>query len=78
MQDIVVAQAEKGIEPLDLAEVERKTSGDSRRPSWRAWSLRLQLKYYMKRALKRLMNPEPYYPDPSIESSYRTCDSRAY
>ncbi len=38
---------------------------------------RLQLKYYNERALKRLMNPEPYYADPSIESSYRTCDSRA-
>ncbi len=35
----------------------------------------LQLKYYRKRALKRLMNPEPYYPDPSIESLYRTRDS---
>ncbi len=38
---------------------------------------RLHLKYYRRRALKRLMNPEPYYTDPSIESSYRTCDSRA-
>ncbi len=38
---------------------------------------RLQLKYYRERALKRLMNPEPYYTDPRIESSYRTCDSRA-
>ncbi len=38
---------------------------------------RLQLKYYKRRALKRLMNPEPYYTDPSIESSYCTCDSRA-
>ncbi len=38
---------------------------------------RLHFKYYKKRALKRLMNPEPYYTDPSIESLYRTCDSRA-
>ena len=36
---------------------------------------RLQLKYYNERALKRLMNLEPYYTDPSIESLYRTCDS---
>ncbi len=27
---------------------------------------RLHLKYYMKRALKRLMNPEPYYRYPRI------------
>ncbi len=28
-----------------------------------------------KRALKRLMNLEPYYRYPSIESYYRTCDT---
>ncbi len=26
------------------------------------------------RALKRLMNPKPYYRYPRIESYYRTCD----
>ena len=58
-------------------EIERKTSGDSRRPSWRAWSLRLHLKYYERRALKLLMNPEPYYHYPRIESYYLTCDTSA-
>jgi len=28
------------------------------------------------RALKRLMNPEPYYRYPRIESYYRTCDTQ--
>ncbi len=37
----------------------------------------LHLKYYTRRALKRLMNPEPYYRYPRTESSYRTCDSLA-
>ncbi len=31
-------QVEKGREPLDLAEIEEESSGDSRRPSWRARS----------------------------------------
>ncbi len=35
------------------------------------------LKYYKKRALKRLLNSEPYYTNSSIESSYHTCDTRA-
>ncbi len=36
----------------------------------------LCLKYYKWRALKCLMKAEPYYPYPSIESSYCTCDTR--
>ncbi len=39
--------------------------------------LQPHLKYYKERALKRILNPEPYYTDPSIESSYHTCDTRA-
>ena len=35
---------------------------------------RLHLKYYKERALKRLLNPEPYYRYPRVESYYRTCD----
>jgi len=38
---------------------------------------RLHLKYNKKRALKRLMNPEPYYRYPRVESYYFTCDTRA-
>src|SRR6266702_626821 len=38
---------------------EEKTSGDSRRPSWCLGLPRLHLKYYTKRALKRLLNLKP-------------------
>ena len=62
---------------LRSCRVEEETGGDSRRPSWSLGLLRLHLKYYTERALKRLMNPEPYYRYPRIESSYRTCDSLA-
>jgi len=38
---------------------------------------RLHLKYYKKRALKCLVNLEPYYRYPRVESYYRTCDTSA-
>jgi len=52
-------QAEKGRKPLVLVEWRRNTSGDSRRPSWSLGLRQLHLKYYMKRALKRLLNLKP-------------------
>jgi len=50
---------EKGIEPLVLVEWKRNAGGDSRRPSWSLGLRRLHLKYYMERALKRLLNLKP-------------------
>ncbi len=49
---------EREKEPLCLA-VEEKASGDSRRPRWSLGLRRLHLKYYMERALKRLLNLKP-------------------
>ena len=40
-------------------DIEEKTSGDSRRPSWSLGLPRLHLKYYTERALKRLLNLKP-------------------
>ncbi len=53
------AQVEKGREPLDLTEWKRNASGNSRRPSWSLGLQRLHLKYYIKRALKHLLNLKP-------------------
>ena len=39
--------------------IEEKTGGDSRRPRWGLGLQQLHLKYYMKRALKRLSNLKP-------------------
>ncbi len=52
-------QVEKGSRALISHRVEGKTSGDSRRPSWSLGLLRLHLKYYIERALKRLLNLKP-------------------
>src|SRR6266702_2290318 len=52
------SQVEKGIEPLCLAR-EEKMGGDSRRPSWSLGLQQQHLKYYKKRALKRLLNLKP-------------------
>ena len=37
----------------------RRSGGDSRRPSWSLGLRRTHLKYYKKRALKRLLNLKP-------------------
>jgi len=44
---------------LRSRDVEEKTSGDSRRPSWSLGLLQLHFKYYKERALKRLLNLKP-------------------
>ena len=38
---------------------EERKDGDSRRPSWSLGLRRIHLKYYKKRALKRLSNLKP-------------------
>jgi len=60
--------AEKGREPLDLTEERKRQVAIQEDQAGVLGLERLQFKYYKKRALKRLMNPEPYYTDPSIES----------
>ena len=58
MVDFDSSQRERGAEPLDLA-IEEEDGGDSRRPSWSLGLQQRHLKYYKKRALKRLLNLKP-------------------
>src|SRR6266702_1091461 len=79
-----------GHETMFLESMQRKgespyISQSRRRDKWRFKKTKLGclvfdsyiLSTTTKRALKHLMNPEPYYHYPRIESSYRTCDSLA-
>ncbi len=71
-----LVSGEREIEPLCLTRSRRRVAIQEDQAGVLGLQ-QLHLKYYSKRALKRLMNPEPYYRYPRVKSSYRTCDSLA-
>jgi len=66
----------KGREPLDLAEGRGMLVAIQEDQAGELGPCDYILNTTTKRALKRLMNPKPYYRYPRVESYYHTCDIR--
>jgi len=65
---------DRGMRPLVARDVKRRLVAIQEDQAKELGLQRLHLKYYKKRALKRLLNRKPYYRYPRVESYYRTCD----